>query len=298
MRRRDLILPALLTISLAAMVVYARSGGSDASQLVPATTVACQDEPLVVQLARVPESSGLAASTRTRNLFWSHNDSGDPSIYGIRPDGSVIGQVRVAGASVVDWEAVTVAPCDGAQCLYIGDIGDNELKRREIVIYRTREPLPGDAATPEVGVIRAQYPEGPQDAEALFFADGTLFVVTKGEGAPIRVYRVPSLDDTAPQTLQLVATLTERAARKSERVTDAAASPSGRWIALRTNDAVLFYPAAALTGGQPGAVLAHELTALGEPQGEGIAWSDERTLYLSGEGTQGGTFSRISCTLP
>jgi hypothetical protein len=37
----------------------------------------------------------------------------------------------------------------------------------------------------------------------------------------------------------------------------------------------------------------------GEPQGEGIAFGDERTIYLVGEGggkSQPGTFARLACT--
>jgi hypothetical protein len=34
---------------------------------------------------------------------------------------------------------------DGGSALYIGDTGDNDAKRREIVIYRIPEPEPGPA---------------------------------------------------------------------------------------------------------------------------------------------------------
>jgi hypothetical protein len=298
MRRPELILPSLLGLALAVMTVYANSGSDDRSQLATAASISCQDEPLVGQLGELPESSGLAASTRTPNLFWSHNDSGDALIYAIRADGTLAGRVRVAGASVIDWEAVTVGACGENQCLYVGDIGDNNLKRSQITIYRTREPLPVDGSTPPAEVIQARYPDGPQDAEALFVAEGSLFIVTKGEGAPVRVYRLPAIDPSVPQTLQLVTSLTQSGPRKSERVTDAAASPKGTWIALRTNDLVLFYRTTALISGQPGTPLAYDLRGIAEPQGEGIAWADDRTLYLSGEAERGGTFSRISCTLP
>ena len=152
------------------MALYAGTGENPATQLASAASVSCQHEPLDGPLAELAESSGLAASKRTHNLFWSHNDSGDPTIFAIRADGSIVGRVRVAGAAVVDWEAVTVGACDGAPCLYVGDIGDNDLKRERITIYRTPEPLPGDGTTAQAEAIHASYPEGPQDAEALFVA--------------------------------------------------------------------------------------------------------------------------------
>ena len=127
---------------------------------------------------------------------------------------------------------------------------------------------------------------------------GSLYVVTKGEGSPVRVYRFPSLAPNARLTLQLVATLTSADPDKSTRVTDASVAPNGEWVALRTNDQLLFYRTSALLGGKPGTPMAFDLRALAEPQGEGIAWADNRTLFLSGEAPGGGTFGRITCSLP
>jgi hypothetical protein len=296
--RRDLILPALLVIALAVMGVYATTAGTEKGSSgadLATTPIACENARLISRVAMLPEASGLATSRQFRDLFWSHNDSSDPVLYAIAADGSLKGQVTVAGAAVVDWEAVTTAPCDGGSCLYVADIGDNGANRRSITIYRTREPSPADRATAPAERIEAVYPEGAQDAEALFVAMGSLFIVTKGEGSPIRLYRLPS-GETGRVTLQLVATLTDEGARKKVRVTDAAVSPDGAWVALRSSHLVLFYQAEALLSGKSQTPLAYDLTPLAEPQGEGIAWADDRTLYLAGEAESGGTFGRITCS--
>ena len=299
--RRDFILPALLLIALVVMGVYATTAekekGTGGAEVVT-TPVACENARLISRIAMLPEASGLAPSRRFRDVFWSHNDSDHPVLYAISADGSVSGRVPLAGASVVDWEAIAVSPCDGGNCLYVADIGDNGMNRRNIAIYRTHEPSPSDRTTAPADRIDGVYPEGAQDAEALFVANGSLFIVTKGEGAPIRVYRFPSVQPGTRVTLELVATLTDEGARKKMRVTDAAISPDGAWVALRSNDVVLFYKADALLSGKPQTPLAYDLTALKEPQGEGIAWADDRTLYLAGEAEGGGTFARVSCTLP
>jgi hypothetical protein len=172
------------------------------------------------------------------------------------------------------------------------------MKRPTITIYRTREPAPNDRTTAPAVRIEAVYPEGAQDAEALFVANSALYIVTKGEGAPVRLYRVPSGGSGTRVTLELIATLTEQGADKKTRVTDAAISPDGAWIALRSNDLVLFYDADALLAGKPPTPLAYDLAALEEPQGEGIAWADDRTLFLAGEAEGGGTFGRVTCSLP
>lgn len=300
MVRSDFIIPGLLLVALMVMAVYATTGDEEEAAG-PASVAACEPPRLIARLPQLPEASGLAASRRQPKLLWSHNDSSEAALYGIAADGSLRTRLQLTGASVIDWEAVTVAPCAGNSCVYVGDIGDNDGARRTITVYRAHEPPPSESAdstTAPAEALHASYPEGAQDAEALFSAAGSLFVVTKGEGAPVRLYRFPALDGDAQQTLQLVATLTDGDPRKAARVTDAATSPDGQWVALRTNDVVWFYRTAALVSGTPDTPLSYELGVLNEPQGEGIAWADANTLYLAGESEAGGTLASLSCTLP
>jgi hypothetical protein len=253
---------------------------------------------VIGKLAELSEASGLASSRRHPGVLWSHNDSADAVLYAVGEDGGIKGRVRVTGAAVDDWEAITTADCAQGSCLYIGDIGDNHAARGRIRIYRTAEPAITDAATAPAQALEAIYPDGPQDAEAMFVAaDGTLFIVTKGEGRPVHVYRVP-LGGDSPVRAVRVATLTQSAAAKALRVTDAATSPNGQWVVLRTNDKLFFYRTADLIGGRPGTPYEFDLRALREPQGEGIAWPRDADLFLAGEGGGGGTFARVSCTLP
>lgn len=279
------------------MVAYATSGGSAGAQQ-SATPVSCQGLAAIGPLAGLDEASGLAPSRVSRDVFWSHNDSGAPRVSAIAADGSIVGRVTVTGAKVVDWEAVEVGPCPTGSCLYVGDIGDNDRERNSITVYRTPEPAAEATATDKAEIIEASYPEGPQDAEALFFAGDSLFVVTKGEETPVRLYRFPNLTAGSRHTLELVATLVDKAPPKPYRVTDAAASADGAWVAMRTNDMILFYRTAALLQGAPGAPLTFDLRPLAEPQGEGIAWAAAGTLYLAGESKGAGTFGRVACTLP
>lgn len=295
--RRDVILPALLAGGLTVLVGYATTQDEHAGGELASSPVMCQVGPLH-ELAGLREASGLASARRTPELLWSHNDSAAPIVFGLGAAGELRARVRIDGATVVDWEAITTSACESGSCLFIGDIGDNDRTRPSITVYRLREPAADDRTADDVSVITGHYPEGPQDAEAMFVAHGSLFIVTKGEGAPVRVYRFPTLDDPAPQRLQLVAALTDGSANKTTRVTDAALSPDGRWIALRGNDQVLFYDAAALLAGHPATPLAFDARGLDEPQGEGIAWPEDDTLYLAGEGKRAGTLARISCNLP
>lgn len=294
--RSDFILPAFLAVALAVLIGYAASGDGSVATAIVGTPVHCDRGASISTIGELREASGLATSGRTPQLFWSHNDSAEPVVFGIGSDGNVRARVRIAGASVKDWEAITTAPCADDHCLFVGDIGDNDRSRPYITVYRVNEPAPDEQVSSEVTSIDAVYPEGPQDAEAMFVVDATLYVLTKGDGAPIRLYRFPTLEPDTRHTLQLVATLTQGPADRNFRVTDAAPSPDKRWIAVRSNDAILFYEANALLAGRPARPLSFDVRALHEPQGEGIAWSDGRTLFLAGEGGSGGTFAHLTCS--
>ncbi len=203
---------------------------------------------------------------------------------------------------LADWEDLSIARCATGSCFYIADIGDNKAARPRITIYRVPEPDLGDEASATADAFHATYPEGPQDAEGLFVDDnGTMFVVTKGEGSPITLYRFPQTSSPG-QTVQLerVATLAG-ASDRDDRITDADLSADRKWVALSTLDGVSFYAAEPLLRGAPGRPVTASLTGLGEPQGEAVAFAPDGTVYLAGEsgdGVHGGTLARASCKLP
>jgi hypothetical protein len=141
----------------------------------------------------IKESSGLAASRHNPGLFWTHNDSGDgPFLYAFDRRGTARGTWRVTGAKAYDWEDVAIGPGvePGRSYLYIGDIGDNDRERAEIIVYRVAEPLAGEPAddmwggtrrTEPAEAIRLRYADGRHDAEALAVhpATGDLYIITK-----------------------------------------------------------------------------------------------------------------------
>jgi hypothetical protein len=124
--------------------------------------------------------------------YWTHNDSGDgPFLYLIDEQGELFGVWRVAGAQAIDWEDISIGagPEVGRNYLYIGDIGDNDSIRKEIVVYRVAEPDQDNGnsgkAKPQITgpaeAIHLRYPDGSHDAEALLVdpATGTIYIVTK-----------------------------------------------------------------------------------------------------------------------
>jgi hypothetical protein len=255
----------------------------------------------LVRLPGLSEASGLAISRRTPGRLWTHNDSGQPVLVALDSRGAVAGHVRVAGARVEDWEAVAVGSCDAGSCVYIGDIGDNEAKRRRITVYQIPEPTHSSGTVTVSGVFHATYPDGAQDAESLFAAAGKLYVVTKGETGPAAVYGFPDkLQGGATVQLERVARISSKVDADS-RLTDGSASPDGDWIVLRSRSELMFYRSAELLGGQARPAFTTPLASLKEPQGEGVALGADNSVFVAGEGGgkgQPGTFAHLTCALP
>jgi hypothetical protein len=265
--------------------------------------VHCKPVGALVRVAELPEGSGLAASRRTPGRFWSHNDSGDPVLVALDDAGRVTGRLRIDGATVEDWESVAVGPCPSGSCIYLADIGDNDAERDRITIYRILEPAAANGSVKVSDVFHATYPDGAHDAESLLIApDGRLHIVTKGETGPVSMYRFPNdLKTGTTVRLERVGEPREsRPAAENDRVTDGAVSPNGQWVALRSLNSVTFYRAAELLTGKWREVGRVSLTIVREPQGEGVTFGSDSTVYLMSEGggkKQPGAFARLTCTL-
>jgi hypothetical protein len=247
------------------------------------------------------ESSGVAASRRQPGILWTLNDSGnDAAIFATDTLGRDHGAFAVAGAENWDWEAIAIGPCGPRDCLYIADTGDNGRTRPSVRIYRVTEP--SVAATrsrpPRAEVLEVRYPNGPRDVEAAFVGtDGAVYLVAKGRGRSPRAYRIPAQAWESDQTV-----VAEDAGRLpistgglGNQVTDAALSPSGDLVAVRTYLAIYLFT---LTRQGTLVPLGIACDAAGlQLQGEGISWLDDRVLVLTSEGGFGspGTIVLLEC---
>jgi hypothetical protein len=242
-------------------------------------------------LPELPEASGLAIGRRTPGVLWSHNDSqNDAVLVALDTTGAVRGRVRLP-VELRDWEDVSAASCPAGNCLYIADIGDNPLERRQVQILRVPEPEVTDAQTATPDRFAVVYPDGPHNAEAMFVADDSVFIVTKDRAGLLFRGRIPNGSDRTIH-LQQIASLGIQA------VSDAEASPDGQGVVVRTPRVATFYRTADLIAGKVSASTSLVLDGLGEPQGEGATF-DGNMLYLTSEGrpwTGGGSLLTLRCT--
>ena len=285
------------------------------------------DTATVGQLARadVRESSGVARSTSQSVLFTINDSGNEPLLYALEVNGADRGAWRVRGASNLDWEAIAIGPCAtpsgttqtsvaAGSCVYIGDVGDNTARRDTRSIYRVPEPAAEAAGftgrTPRAEQLVYRYPDGPRDVEAMYVAsDGAVFLISKrslrdgnGDRRAARVYRLSpeAWADGIPVTAQLVDSLSiVPGTAPGRQITDAALSPDGRHVAVRTYSQIFIF-ASDPAAGRIDSAVPPEACSLAEflDVGEGITWLDSSgTLLLTNEG-RGASIYRVKCPLP
>ena len=255
----------------------------------------------------ITECSGLVASQSNPGILWVHNDSGDSArLFAVGENGALRGVYTLGGAVAVDWEDLAWGPCSDhgwADCLYVGDIGDNARTRAGIQIYRVPEPLVPVEGPPvnEVltGVERfdCEYPDGPHDAETLLVdpAEGIPYVVTKDLAGSTAAYRFPSPPEAGVgEILEQVAILSGRSLLTAGDV-----SPDGARIVLRGYAGAFEYPL------PPGGTFADMFletpcakTLAPEAQGEALAIGPSGLgIFTASEGA-GAPIHKAECTLP
>jgi hypothetical protein len=248
------------------------------------------------------EASGVAPSTANPGVFWTIGDSGNPTeLLAIDTTGTLRARIALTNTANVDWEAVSVGPCPGGTCVYIGDIGDNAERRAEVTIYRVVEPtVRGSARVTTGGVeaLRVRYPDQAHDVEAMAVrADGTLMLVTKGRSGGVLLYEIGAeawgsrnaATATRVDSLPITAN-----AGMGRLVTDMALNAAGTRLAVRTYRDVFIFDRA--SSGILTPLLACDILGR-EPQGEGIAWLPSgRLLLVSERGFfQRGSINTMTC---
>lgn len=203
---------------------------------------------------KMDEISGIAASSVSPDIYYVHNDSGDTSrFFAITPKGILKTTIYFKGDNKIrlgvrDCEDIAVGPGPekDKSYVYLGDIGDNQGKRKYITVYRFTEKTSwaNDSLTTATTVpVHLKYPDGPRDAETLMIdpIEKLLCIVSK-RGDSVAVYTAP-LKYTANDTL----TLTRRTRlffpgfKPFKWVTAGDISKDGKQILLKTYEKVYYW---------------------------------------------------------
>lgn len=259
------------------------------------------------------EASGIAASRRTPDLLWLHDDSGGAAaLYAVGPDGRGRGMLQIGGGvKNIDWEDLAAVELDGRAWLVIGDIGDNDADRRMVALHLVPEPtaaemaVAGKLAERPAATLRLAYEDGPHDAEALAVdpAERAVYLLTKRDTVP-RLYRAalppPPLKDAAltaryvglvpelPKPTSAQAALKGHVGKQRARPCAMDFAPDGSAAVVLTYGDVLLFPRRA---SEPWAdALARKPIPLGAhnlPQAEAVCFSpDGARIYVASESSR------------
>jgi len=215
----------LLVASLLAASLIAGNAAEPGQEIAPGVRLlARMSDP------RIKESSGVVASRRYTNVFWTHNDGGGPKkqvLYAIDREGNTRAFFSVIDVTLHDWEDIAI---DDAGHLFIGDTGNNDAKRDTLAVYEMDEPNP-QAAAGSISPKRAwnlRLPQAPFDCESLFVWKDQGYVISKVfDKARAQIFRFPLKETNEPLTLELVATT-----KIESPVTGADISADGRLLGL------------------------------------------------------------------
>ena len=89
----------------------------------------------------ITESSGLAASARVNDSYWTMNDSGNTNkLFLFGPKGQTLARCEMKHAQNRDWEALASILLDDRACILVADTGDNLRQRKTSRLYCDWEP--------------------------------------------------------------------------------------------------------------------------------------------------------------
>jgi len=196
--------------------------GTSAPAGPPAAVYGPEEFAALSETTLVPGCSGVIASRRNKDVYWTHDDSPSsrPRVWAFRLSAADrknrvardLGYVELPGASNVNWEDIAAGP---GGTIYVFDGGDNPPCRRTGKrIHRFTEPTidpdgPPVALTAKFDSIRFEYPDSANparpaqsnddryDAECLLVhpVSGDMYVVTKrsNRNKPVaRIYKLPA----------------------------------------------------------------------------------------------------------
>ncbi len=128
------------------------------------------------------EASGITVSKQFPNRLYHHNDSGGgPFFYLTTLSGSDTQKIEVSDMKAEDIEDMSLGPCDGDSCLFLGDTGDNTRSRANLELWLIRESETFSSSVRGWKHLKLHYPDGPHDAEALAVHPhtGDVYILTK-----------------------------------------------------------------------------------------------------------------------
>jgi hypothetical protein len=238
---------------------------------------------------RLWEASGLVASVANPGFFWTINDSGNSAkVFLIDQHAAIRLVCTLPNINNRDWEDIAIdVTNNGKNYLYVADIGDNDSRYENKIIYRFEEPvLPSNEeiiiSNFETFVFRIT--DDKRDAETILIDPLThdLFMISKREDVSY-LYLAPSPLSKGVMSFQKILSIPFR------QIVAGSISSDGRKVLLKNYTSIYLWER---TEGESISQLLKkkpkEVPYQREQQGEAITWSRDGTrFYTLSESTFG-----------
>ncbi|MEN8790117.1 MAG: hypothetical protein ABF293_12165 [Flavobacteriaceae bacterium] len=255
--------------------------------------VGCSNYGQLSYVAKLPkkldENSGMVHLSDS--TVWMINDSGGADkIYQVSFKGELLKAYHVGNAKNKDWEDLAKDEDDN---VYIADTGNNNNRRKNLVIYKIPNPETEKGEVIHAQKIELSYPEQKKfppkkknlkyDAEALFYREGSLYLLTKNRAHPFDgealIYKVPA--KKGKHKASLIGSFTPCEEYASCRITSADISPDGEKIVLLSYGKLWVFTEFSEDDFTKGTIRFIDLGAT--TQLESVSFMDNHTLLLSDE---------------
>lgn len=250
----------------------------------------------LIELDEISEASGIIASRKNLDVFWTHNDSGgDNVIYALNNSGEHLGVYTLDGIIIRDWEdiAIDYFPDDDEYYLFLGDIGDNNGNHNEKYIFKIPEPgvnanqNPVNESISGIETITFEYSNGDKwNSETLLIdpLNHDFYIVTKRFNAEDLdlVYRIQYPQPTTTTiTAQQVAEI-DVPSSVSTGCVGGDVSSNGLEILIKTYNHVYYWERTAQQSfWEAFDIDGVNVNYIQEPQGEALCWKPDRNGYYT-----------------
>ncbi len=219
------------------------------------------------------ESSGLSKAWQD-GYYWTHNDSGgSPELYMIDTQGYIFDTLAIPNANNYDWEDLAK---DNLGNIYVGDFGNNSNNRKDLVIYKRSHDIVEQISFKYPDQMFTQNESRIFDCEAFFWANNSLYLITKSWEKGVKNSRMYVLPDTpGDYTAKLLGNLDIKA-----QITGADISPNGKRFALISYGKVFIFN---VLNGNIDFTNPAKCIKIGKGQTEAIVFENDQKLVFTNE---------------
>lgn len=270
-----------------------------------ASLLSCGENPDLETVGKLPKGLNETSSVeRIGTELWTTEDHGNaPEVYAIGQNGKLLRTLKITGVNNNDWEELS---SDANGNLYIGDFGNNDNERKDLVIYKISA---SDLSGTEAAIVQKTtffYPDQKAfppkksqrifDCEAFFEWNGNFYLFSKNrssnfDGTTV-LYKIPNKPGNFPA--QKISEFKTCGNYNKCAITAADISPDGKKVALLTSDKVFVFDNFSSDDFLSGD--AHEIKLGHFSQKEGLCFSTDSDLFIVDEKEKktGGNLYRLA----